>query len=241
MSSVEQTRAIEAIRNLGNLEARFAPILRTTNVLISQRQATRESLERLGIAAQRVLDGFKLSKQGLTGIIQQINDAVASVDQQQNGQLTNLTQRLEEAVAGSDNSEDAINLLIEGINELIREIDQEIPPPSAPSGPRPANARTQLMPQENRLFPPPPSSQPPPSPPSPPPSPQIGGFVWRTPPKTPKTPKTPNTPRLTLNKTPNPVRNNGLIRTKTRKTRTKTKKSNPKTIISRRTRSKSRS
>ena len=223
MSSEEQTRAIEAIRNLGNLEARFVPILTITNVLISQRQATRESLNRLGIAAQRVLDGFKLSKQGLTGIIQQINDAVASVDQQQNGKLTNLTQRLEEAVAGSDNSEDAINLLIGGINELIREIDQEIPPPSAPLGPPPANARRQVIPQQNRIFPPPP------------PPPQRGGFVWRTP------PKTPNTPRLTLNKTPSPVRNNGLIRTKTRKTRTKTKKSNPKTIISRRTRSKSRS
>ena len=225
MSSEEQTRAIEAIRNLGNLEARFVPILTITNVLISQRQATRESLNRLGIAAQRVLDGFKLSKQGLTGIIQQINDAVASVDQQQNGKLTNLTQRLEEAVAGSDNSEDAINLLIGGINELIREIDQEIPPPSAPLGPPPANARRQVIPQQNRIFPPPPP-------------PQRGGFVWRTP------PKTPNTPRLTLNKTPSPVRNNGLIRTKTRKTRTKTKKSNPKTIItriSRRTRSKSRS
>ena len=225
MSSEEQTRAIEAIRNLGNLEARFVPILTITNVLISQRQATRESLNRLGIAAQRVLDGFKLSKQGLTGIIQQINDAVASVDQQQNGKLTNLTQRLEEAVAGSDNSEDAINLLIGGINELIREIDQEIPPPSAPLGPPPANARRQVIPQQNRIFPPPPP-------------PQRGGFVWRTP------PKTPNTPRLTLNKTTSPVRNNGLIRTKTRKTRTKTKKSNPKTIItriSRRTRSKSRS
>ena len=76
---------------------------------------------------------------------------------------------------------------------------------------------------------PPLSSQPPP---------QRGGFVWRTP------PKTPNTPRLTLNKTTSPVRNNVLIRTKTRKTRTKTKKSNLKTIItriSRRTRSKSRS
>ena len=226
MSSEEQTRAIEAIRNLGNLEARFVPILTITNVLISQRQATRESLNRLGIAAQRVLDGFKLSKQGLTGIIQQINDAVASVDQQQNGKLTNLTQRLEEAVAGSDNSEDAINLLIGGINELIREIDQEIPPPSAPLGPPPANARRQVIPQQNRIFPPPP------------PPPQRGGFVWRTP------PKTPNTPRLTLNKTTSPVRNNVLIRTKTRKTRTKTKKSNPKTIItriSRRTRSKSRS
>ena len=225
MSSEEQTRAIEAIRNLGNLEARFVPILTITNVLISQRQATRESLDRLGQAARRVLDGFKLSKQGLTGIIQQINDAVASVDQQQNGKLTNLTQRLEEAVAGSDNSEDAINLLIGGINELIREIDQEIPPPSAPLGPPPANARRQVIPQQNRIFPPPPP-------------PQRGGFVWRTP------PKTPNTPRLTLNKTPSPVRNNGLIRTKTRKTRTKTKKSNPKTIItriSRRTRSKSRS
>jgi hypothetical protein len=222
MSSEEQTRAIEAIRNLGNLEARFVPILTITNVLISQRQATRESLNRLGIAAQRVLDGFKLSKQGLTGIIQQINDAVASVDQQQNGKLTNLTQRLEEAVAGSDNSEDAINLLIGGINELIREIDQEIPPPSAPLGPPPANARRQVIPQQNRIFPPPPP-------------PQRGGFVWRTP------PKTPNTPRLTLNKTTSPVRNNVLIRTKTRKTRTKTKKSNPKTIISRRTRSKSRS
>ena len=218
----EQEIAIEAIRNLGNLEARFVPILTITNVLISQRQATRESLNRLGIAAQRVLDGFKLSKQGLTGIIQQINDAVASVDQQQNGKLTNLTQRLEEAVAGSDNSEDAINLLIGGINELIREIDQEIPPPSAPLGPPPANARRQVIPQQNRIFPPPPP-------------PQRGGFVWRTP------PKTPNTPRLTLNKTTSPVRNNVLIRTKTRKTRTKTKKSNPKTIISRRTRSKSRS
>ena len=223
MSSEEQTRAIEAIRNLGNLEARFVPILTITNVLISQRQATRESLNRLGIAAQRVLDGFKLSKQGLTGIIQQINDAVASVDQQQNGKLTDLTQRLEAAVAGSDNSEDAINLLIGGINELIREIDQEIPPPSAPLGPPPANARRQVIPQQNRIFPPPP------------PPPQRGGFVWRTP------PKTPNTPRLTLNKTTSPVRNNVLIRTKTRKTRTKTKKSNPKTIISRRTRSKSRS
>ena len=225
MSSEEQTRAIEAIRNLGNLEARFVPILTITNVLISQRQATRESLNRLGIAAQRVLDGFKLSKQGLTGIIQQINDAVASVDQQQNGKLTDLTQRLEAAVAGSDNSEDAINLLIGGINELIREIDQEIPPPSAPLGPPPANARRQVIPQQNRIFPPPPP-------------PQRGGFVWRTP------PKTPNTPRLTLNKTTSPVRNNVLIRTKTRKTRTKTKKSNPKTIItriSRRTRSKSRS
>ena len=223
MSSEEQTRAIEAIRNLGNLEARFVPILTITNVLISQRQATRESLNRLGIAAQRVLDGFKLSKQGLTGIIQQINDEVASVDQQQNGKLTDLTQRLEAAVAGSDNSEDAINLLIGGINELIREIDQEIPPPSAPLGPPPANARRQVIPQQNRIFPPPP------------PPPQRGGFVWRTP------PKTPNTPRLTLNKTTSPVRNNVLIRTKTRKTRTKTKKSNPKTIISRRTRSKSRS
>ena len=222
MSSEEQTRAIEAIRNLGNLEARFVPILTITNVLISQRQATRESLDRLGQAARRVLDGFKLSKQGLTGIIQQINDAVASVDQQQNGKLTDLTQRLEAAVAGSDNSEDAINLLIGGINELIREIDQEIPPPSAPLGPPPANARRQVIPQQNRIFPPPPP-------------PQRGGFVWRTP------PKTPNTPRLTLNKTPSPVRNNGLIRTKTRKTRTKTKKSNPKTIITRRTRSKSRS
>ena len=225
MSSEEQTRAIEAIRNLGNLEARFVPILTITNVLISQRQATRESLNRLGIAAQRVLDGFKLSKQGLTGIIQQINDAVASVDQQQNGKLTDLTQRLEAAVAGSDNSEDAINLLIGGINELIREIDQEIPPPSAPLGPPPANARRQVIPQQNRIFPPPPP-------------PQRGGFVWRTP------PKTPNTPRLTLNKTTSPVRNNVLIRTKTRKTRTKTKKSNLKTIItriSRRTRSKSRS
>jgi hypothetical protein len=222
MSSEEQTRAIEAIRNLGNLEARFVPILTITNVLISQRQATRESLNRLGIAAQRVLDGFKLSKQGLTRIIQQINDAVARVGEQQNGQLTDLTQRLEAAVAGSDNSEDAINLLIGGINELIREIDQEIPPPSAPLGPPPANARRQVIPQQNRIFPPPPP-------------PQRGGFVWRTP------PKTPNTPRLTLNKTTSPVRNNVLIRTKTRKTRTKTKKSNPKTIISRRTRSKSRS
>ena len=133
-----------------------------------------------------------------------------------------MTQRLEAAVAGSDNSEDAINLLIGGINELIREIDQEIPPPSAPLGPPPANARRQVIPQQNRIFPPPPP-------------PQRGGFVWRTP------PKTPNTPRLTLNKTTSPVRNNVLIRTKTRKTRTKTKKSNPKTIISRRTRSKSRS
>lgn len=225
MSSVdEQEKAIEAIRNLGNLEARFVPILTITNVLISQRQATRESLGRLVQAARRVLDGFKLSKQGLTIIIKQINDAVARVGEQQNGKLTDLTQRLEAAVAGSDNSEDAINLLIKGINELIREIDQEIPPPSAPSGPPPANARLQVIPQQNRIFPPPP--------------PQRGGFVWRTP------PKTPNTPRLTLNKTPSPVRNNGLIRTKTRKTRTKTKKSNPKTIItriSRRTRSKSRS
>ena len=226
MSSEEQTRAIEAIRNLGNLEARFVPILTITNVLISQRQATRESLDRLVQAARRVLDGFKLSKQGLTIIIKQINDAVARVGEQQNGKLTDLTQRLEAAVAGSDNSEDAINVLIKGINDLIREIDQEIPPRSAPLGPPPANARRQVIPEQNRIFPPPP------------PPPQRGGFVWRTP------PKTPNTPRLTLNKTPSPVRNNGLIRTKTRKTRTKTKKSNPKTIItriSRRTRSKSRS
>ena len=197
----EQEIAIEAIRNLGNLEARFVPILTITNVLISQRQATRESLDRLGQAAARVLEGFKLSKQGLTTIIERINKAVADGTTLQTEQLSRLRQSLEASVAGN-NSEDAINDFIAEINVLISEIDQEIPPLS---------------------------SQPPP---------QRGGFVWRTP------PKTPNTPRLTLNKTTSPVRNNVLIRTKTRKTRTKTKKSNLKTIItriSRRTRSKSRS
>ena len=192
----EQEIAIEAIRNLGNLEARFVPILKITNVLISQRQATRESLDRLGQAAARVLEGFKLSKQGLTTIIERINKAVADGTTLQTEQLSRLRQSLEASVAGN-NSADAITSLIAQVNDLIGQIDQEIPPP-----------------------------------------PQRGGFVWRTP------PKTPNTPRLTLNKTPSPVRNNGLIRTKTRKTRTKTKKSNPKTIItriSRRTRSKSRS
>ena len=187
----EQEIAIEAIRNLGNLEARFVPILKITNVLISQRQATRESLDRLGIA----------NRENLTGIIQQIDNAVADGTNLQTEQLSSLRQSLEASVAGN-NSEDAINDFIAEINVLISEIDQEIPPLS---------------------------SQPPP---------QRGGFVWRTP------PKTPNTPRLTLNKTTSPVRNNGLIRTKTRKTRTKTKKSNLKTIItriSRRTRSKSRS
>ena len=182
----EQEIAIEAIRNLGNLEARFVPILKITNVLISQRQATRESLDRLGQAAARVLEGFKLSKQGLTTIIERINKAVADGTTLQTEQLSRLRQSLEASVAGN-NSEDAINDFIAEINVLISEIDQEIPPLS---------------------------SQPPP---------QRGGFVWRTP------PKTPNTPRLTLNKTPSPVRNNGLIRTKTRKTRTKTRKTRTKT------------
>ena len=74
MSSEEQTRAIEAIRNLGNLEARFVPILTITNVLISQRQATRESLDRLGQAAQRVLAAFIANKAILTTIIELINN-----------------------------------------------------------------------------------------------------------------------------------------------------------------------
>jgi len=189
----EQERAINAIRNLANLEQRLAPILTTTDVLISQRELTRESLNRLGQAAQRVLAAFIANKENLTRIIKQIDKAVADGTILQNGQLTDFTQRLEASVAGN-NSEDAIKYFIAGIEGLIRDINQEIPPP-----------------------------------------PQRGGFVWRTP------PKTPNTPRLTLNKTTSPVRNNVLIRTKTRKTRTKTKKSNPKTRISRRTRSKSRS
>ena len=197
----EQEIAIEAIRNLGNLEARFVPILKITHVLISQRQATRESLERLRQAVQRVLAAFIANRENLTIIIQQIDNAVNTGTVLQTEQLSSLRQSLEASVAGN-NSADAITSLIAQVNDLIGQIDQEIPPP-----------------------------------------PQRGGFVWRTPPKNPP-PKTPNTPRLTLNKTPNPVRNNGLIRTKTRKTRTKTKKSNPKTIItriSRRTRSKSRS
>jgi len=192
----EQERAIEAIRNLANLEQRLAPILTTTYVLISQRQQTRESLERLRQAVQRVLAAFIANRENLTRIIQQIDNAVNTGTVLQNEQLSSLRQSLEASVAGN-NSADAITSLIAQVNDLIGQIDQEIPPP-----------------------------------------PQRGGFVWRTP------PKTPNTPRLTLNKTPSPVRNNGLIRTKTRKTRTKTKKSNPKTIItriSRRTRSKSRS
>ena len=194
MSSVdEQTRAINAIRNLANLEQRLAPILTTTYVLISQRQQTRESLERLRQAVQRVLAAFIANRENLTRIIQQIDNAVDVGTNLQTEQLSSLRQSLEASVAGN-NSADAITSLIAQVNDLIGQIDQEIPPP-----------------------------------------PQRGGFVWRTP------PKTPNTPRLTLNKTPSPVRNNGLIRTKTRKTRTKTKKSNPKTIISRRTRSKSRS
>lgn len=192
----EQEIAINAIRNLANLEQRLAPILTTRNVLISQRQATRESLDRLGQAAQRVLAAFIANKAILTTIIERINKAVADGTVLQTEQLRSLRQSLEESFAGN-NSEDAINDFIAGIEGLISDIDQEIPPP-----------------------------------------PQRGGFVWRTP------PKTPNTPRLTLNKTTSPVRNNVLIRTKTRKTRTKTKKSNLKTIItriSRRTRSKSRS
>lgn len=192
----EQERAINAIRNLANLEQRLAPILTTTDVLISQRQLTRDSLNRLGQAAQRVLAAFIANKEILTTIIQQIDNAVNTGTVLQDEQLSSLRQSLEASVAGN-NSADAITSLIAQVNDLIGQIDQEIPPP-----------------------------------------PQRGGFVWRTP------PKTPNTPRLTLNKTPSPVRNNGLIRTKTRKTRTKTKKSNPKTIItriSRRTRSKSRS
>jgi len=192
----EQERAIEAIRNLANLEQRLAPILTTTYVLISQRQQTRESLERLRQAVQRVLAAFIANRENLTRIIQQIDNAVNTGTVLQTEQLSSLRQSLEASVAGN-NSADAITSLIAQVNDLIGQIDQEIPPP-----------------------------------------PQRGGFVWRTP------PKTPNTPRLTLNKTPSPVRNNGLIRTKTRKTRTKTKKSNPKTIItriSRRTRSKSRS
>ena len=193
----EQEIAINAIRNLANLQQRLAPILTTTNVLISQRQATRESLDRLGQAAQRVLAAFIANKAILTTIIERINKAVADGTVLQTEQLRSLRQSLEESFAGN-NSEDAINDFIAGIKGLISDIDQEIPPPP----------------------------------------PQRGGFVWRTP------PKTPNTPRLTLNKTTSPVRNNVLIRTKTRKTRTKTKKSNLKTIItriSRRTRSKSRS
>lgn len=194
MSSVdEQTRAINAIRNLANLEQRLAPILTTTYVLISQRQQTRESLERLRQAVQRVLAAFIANRENLTRIIQQIDNAVDVGTNLQTEQLSSLRQSLEASVAGN-NSADAITSLIAQVNDLIGQIDQEIPPP-----------------------------------------PQRGGFVWRTP------PKTPNTPRLTLNKTTSPVRNNVLIRTKTRKTRTKTKKSNPKTIISRRTRSKSRS
>ena len=192
----EQEIAIEAIRNLANLEQRLAPILTTTNVLISQRQQTRESLERLRQAVQRVLAAFIANRENLTRIIQQIDNAVDAGTNLQTEQLSSLRQSLEASVAGN-NSADAITSLIAQVNDLIGQIDQEIPPP-----------------------------------------PQRGGFVWRTP------PKTPNTPRLTLNKTTSPVRNNGLIRTKTRKTRTKTKKSNPKTIItriSRRTRSKSRS
>ena len=192
----EQGRAIEAIRNLANLGQRLAPILTTTDVLISQRQQTRESLERLRQAVQRVLAAFIANRENLTRIIQQIDNAVDVGTNLQTEQLSSLRQSLEASVAGN-NSADAITSLIAQVNDLIGQIDQEIPPP-----------------------------------------PQRGGFVWRTP------PKTPNTPRLTLNKTTSPVRNNGLIRTKTRKTRTKTKKSNPKTIItriSRRTRSKSRS
>ena len=197
----EQGRAIEAIRNLANLGQRLAPILTTTDVLISQRQQTRESLERLRQAVQRVLAAFIANRENLTGIIQQIDNAVNTGTNLQTEQLSSLRQSLEASVAGN-NSADAITSLIAQVNDLIGQIDQEIPPPP----------------------------------------PQRGGFVWRTP------PKTPNTPRLTLNKTTSPVRNNVLIRTKTRKTRTKTrktrtktKKSNPKTIISRRTRSKSRS
>ena len=187
----EQERAINAIRNLANLEQHLAPILTTTDVLISQRELTRESLNRLRQAVQRVLAEFIANREILTTIIQQIDNAVNTGTVLQTEQLSSLRQSLEASVAGN-NSADAITSLIAQVNDLIGQIDQEIPPP-----------------------------------------PQRGGFVWRTP------PKTPNTPRLTLNKTPNPVRNNGLIRTKTRKTRTKTKKSNPKTIISRRTRSKS--
>ena len=192
----EQERAINAIRNLANLEQRLAPILTTTDDLITQRELTRDSLNRLRQAVQRVLAAFIANKENLTRIIQQIDNAVNTGTVLQNEQLSSLRQSLEASVAGN-NSADAITSLIAQVNDLIGQIDQEIPPP-----------------------------------------PQRGGFVWRTP------PKTPNTPRLTLNKTPSPVRNNGLIRTKTRKTRTKTKKSNPKTIISRisrRTRSKSRS
>ena len=149
----------------------------------------------MSIAARKVLAAFIANRENLRTIIQRINEEVARAGEQQNGQITDFTQRLEAAVQ-DNNSEDDINSLIDGIHQLIGEIDREIP------------------------------------------SPQSGGFVWRT------HPKTPNTPRLTLNKTTSPVRNNVLIRTKTRKTRTKTKKSNPKTIISRisrRTRSKSRS
>ena len=189
----EQTRAINAIRNLANLEQLLAPILTTTDVLISQRELTRESLNRLRQAVQRVLAEFIANREILTTIIQQIDNAVNTGTVLQTEQLSSLRQSLEASVAGN-NSADAITSLIAQVNDLIGQINQEIPPPL-----------------------------------------QRGGFVWRTP------PKTPNTPRLTLNKTPSPVRNNVLIRTKTRKTRTKTKKSNPKTIISRRTRSKSRS
>ena len=124
--------AMQAIKNLGDLERMVRPMINDANILSIQRKQTYENLYRLRVIAQSFLTTYESNRSNLEELYQTIKKEAQSSTSNQEESLNELSEILRQALA--DPTKDNVNGLIGEVDELIQQMSERSPQPSQPAG-----------------------------------------------------------------------------------------------------------
>ena len=120
--------AMDAIKNLGDLEETVRPMIRNATILSSQRKQTYEALNRLREIAQVFLATYEGNRNNLDGLYRVIKSEAEVSSQKQRDFLQQVAEVLEQAL--TDPTQDAVKVLIDEVDILIEQMREKNSQPS---------------------------------------------------------------------------------------------------------------
>ena len=120
--------AMDAIKNLGDLEETVRPMIRNATILSSQRKQTYEALNRLREIAQVFLATYEGNRNNLDGLYRVIKSEADVSSQKQRGFLQKVAEVLKQAL--DDPTEDDVKALLIEVDTLIEQMEKKNSQPS---------------------------------------------------------------------------------------------------------------
>jgi hypothetical protein len=120
--------AMDAIKNLGDLEETVRPMIRNATILSEQRKQTYEVLNRLREIAQEFLATYEGNRNNLDGLYRVIKSEAEVSSQKQRDFLQKVAEVLEQAL--TDPTEDAVKGLIAQVETLMGQMREKNSQPS---------------------------------------------------------------------------------------------------------------